>query len=208
MPVFLKDDKSVLFVHIPKTGGSTIEAVFRSSGWRVQFRETRTSHPHLRPLRRVSPQHLHAPILRELFRVNRFDLVFLICREPVSRFRSEYAMRRSSEDGDFDAVEAWWSQMSKRYRNNPCVLDNHLRPQSEFLLPNAEVFRMESGLSAVVEDLNERFDLSLTTDLPHHQSSVRRTGRPSSTVPISPKLRDQLNSFYAEDFRRFGYHET
>jgi hypothetical protein len=117
-------------------------------------------------------------------------------------------MRRSRDDGGHEAVEAWWDRVVERYQTDPSILDNHVRPQSEFLLPGAEVYRLENGLPAVVDELNRRFDLALTTELPHRQSSVRRMGRPSSTVPISPKLQDQLNTFYAEDFRQFGYPET
>jgi hypothetical protein len=31
--VFRRDDKRVLFVHVPKTGGTSVEELFRRRGW-------------------------------------------------------------------------------------------------------------------------------------------------------------------------------
>ncbi|WP_122816188.1 sulfotransferase family 2 domain-containing protein [Nocardioides pantholopis] len=198
-------ERAVLFVHVPKTGGSTMERLFTASGWRMVGRETNRTHPRIFPLRRVSPQHQHAALLRELFRLDRFELAFLISRDPIARFRSEWAMRHTSvTDPTPEQVEEWADRFFARYAEDPYVLDNHLRPQHEFLTPGAAVFRLEDGMDAIVADLNERHRLGLRTEVPHALDSSKR-GISSSAVPVSAALEDRLREFYAEDFRTFGY---
>ena len=206
VPVFFKDDRSVLFVHIPKAAGSTLERMFTGAGWTMGMRETRRSHPELMSVRRCSPQHFHAALLSELLAVDRFDLVFTVTREPVSRFRSEYLMRNHSAGRtDAASVDAWAARVLRRRRKDPYVLDNHLRPQHEFVLPGSEVYRLEDGLDRTVADLNERFDLGLATTVRQANHSVRRAGVSSSEIEVSAALKGTLRATYAEDFRRFGY---
>jgi hypothetical protein len=206
VPVFSKPDRTVLFVHIPKAAGSTLEQMFVRSGWRVALRETQKTHPRLRPLRRCSPQHYHAALLQELLRVDRFDAIFTVTREPVSRFRSEYVMRQGRNPRiDSVAVEEWADRVLARREDNPYALDNHLRPQHEFVLPGSLVYRLEDGLESAVADLNERFDLGVTTAVPPAMEGFKRAGVRSSEVEVSDRLHTTLRSVYADDFARFGY---
>ena len=208
MPVMLKDGRSVLFIHVPKNGGSTVERLFTSSGWDMSFRMTRRGDPDAFPLLRVSPQHYHGALLTEVFNLRRFDLVFLITRHPVSRFRSEFAMRHKHlghlETVDSAIVDEWADRFFSRYADNHYAHDNHLRRQVDFLVPDAEVFRLEDGMDSIVADLNARFDLDLRTTIPRRLSSAAR-GLPSSAVEVSPQLLAHLHEFYADDFERFGY---
>jgi hypothetical protein len=206
VPVFTKDDRSVLFVHVPKAAGSTLEQMFVRSGWKMAFRETRKTHPRLMPLRRCSPQHYHAALLQEVFDVDRFDLVFTVVREPVSRFRSEYLMRNHTDPRtDAASVDAWADTVLARREADPYALDNHLRPQHEFLLPQSQLYRLEDGLESVVADLNERFDVGLTSAVLQAMTSVKRAGVSSSAIELSDRVRSAVRSLYAEDFSRFDY---
>ena len=206
VPVFTKDDRSVLFVHIPKAAGSTLERMFVRSGWQMALRETRRTQPAVMALRRCSPQHYHAALLQEMFDVDRFDAVFTVTREPVSRFRSEYLMRnRADPRTDAASVEAWADEVLARRELDPYVLDNHLRPQHEFLLPQGRVYRLEDGLEDAVADLNERFDLELTPSVLQANRSVQRAGVSSTAIELSARLDATVRSLYAEDFARLGY---
>jgi hypothetical protein len=204
----VKDGRSVLFVHIPKTGGSTIEQLFTAAGWTMHLRETRKTHPELFNLYRCSPQHLHAAVLRDLFKVSQFDIILAMVRDPVARFRSEFAHRHSGKieatDADPDTVSAWAERVFARWAKNPYVLDNHLRPQRDFLLPRSEIYRLEDGMETMAAELNARFDLGFPTQVPHRLRSEKR-GLPSSAVQVSPELRTRLRDFYAADYSTFGY---
>jgi hypothetical protein len=206
VPIFLREGRAVLFAHVPKTGGTSIERLFRRAGWETHFRATRRSDPTLFPVLRCSPQHYHATILQELVAVERLDVAFLVTRHPLDRFRSEYVMRNIGDPRtDATSVERWAFQAFGAYRANPFVYDNHLRPQWEFELPGARIYRLEEGLGAVVADLNERYGLGLDTAIPHSSHSKKRSGPPSSSVEISPAVAELVADLYEEDFTRFGY---
>jgi hypothetical protein len=206
VPVLTRDDKRVLFVHVPKTGGTTIERLFVRSGYEMHLRATRKTEPSLFPLLRCSFQHLHGEALGALLDVAAFDVVFLLVRDPLARFRSEYAMRNQKDPRtDAATVEQWGMRTLDAYATNPWIRDNHLRPQAEFLVEGAEVFRLEDGMSNVVARLNAEHALGLGTEIPHAMHSRRRSGISSSSVELSPRLEQRLREFYAADFEAFGY---
>ncbi|MET1059335.1 MAG: sulfotransferase family 2 domain-containing protein [Nocardioides sp.] len=206
MPVFIKDQRYVLFPHVPKTGGTSIERLFRRNGWQMYLRDSRVGKGSLHYVRRCSPQHLHAAVLRELIDLSRVDLCFMVVRDPIARFRSEYAMRQKDPTKtDPASVDTWADRILTRYEHNPYAVDNHFRPQHEFLLPDTEVFRLEDGLDAMMASLNERHDLGVPNTVEHRLKSADRHGMSSGDVQLSPDLEARLRELYAEDFRQFGY---
>jgi hypothetical protein len=206
VPVFLDEDNKILFVHVPKTGGTSVERLFAKSGFRTSYRDPKVGRDSVNWLRRCSPQHLHAHVLEQLFDLSRFDLVFMIVRDPVARFRSEYSMRHKTDlRTDSFLVEQWTDEVLAKYEKNPYLYDNHLRPQSEFHLPGAVVYRLEDGLQSVVDDLRGRFGLDLDDTIPHAMNREKDSGIPSHQVQISLRTEERLRDFYREDFERFGY---
>lgn len=209
MPVLTKGDRNVLFIHVPKTGGSAVEKHFVAHGWEMSHHDGRMSKGDPNYLRRCTPQHMHGLLLRETFRLRRFDAVFLVVRDPVARFRSEYVMRHKEDlSTSADAVERWAVERFEKFVSNPYVHDNHIRPQVEFLVKGAQVYRLEDGLEAALEDLNERYDLDVPTEVSRVRTSERTRGISSKDVEVSPALEQRLEEFYADDFRRFGYREV
>ncbi len=206
MPVFRRDGRSILFVHVPKAGGSALERVFATSGWKTHYRDPKEAGPSVNKLRRCSPQHMHREMLETLFRMDRFDGVFMTVREPLARFRSEYAMRNTADvAADPARVDAWADEAFAQYARDPHVFDNHLRPQTEFYVPGAHVYRLEDGLEAAVRDLNGRWDLGLAEQVPRVMDRHASTGVSSSEVRLSDDLVGRLHILYQDDFLRFGY---
>ncbi|MFT4085084.1 MAG: sulfotransferase family 2 domain-containing protein [Nocardioides sp.] len=206
MPIFTKDDRAALFVHIPKTGGTSVERVIEGSGWRMHFRMTKRTSPLQFDYRRVTPQHYEAALLRATLRLHKFDPIFMVVRDPIARFRSEYAHRfRDPALGGAAMVEKWATVTLDRYADNPYVLDNHLRPQYEFQVARAAVYRLEDGLEAMFADLNDRFDLGIDAQPKRHLDSTADGRLASRDVELSPALLERLCTFYARDFEAFGY---
>jgi hypothetical protein len=206
VPIYLRDDVSVLFVHVPKAGGTSIELLFRRAGFSERMRTTPKSDPPYAALRRCSPQHMHAELLSQVLRLELFDLTFMTVREPLSRFRSEYLMRQKGEpDLTAAGVERWAREKLDCYRDDPYVLDNHLRPQTEYLVPGVLVHRLEDGLESLVERLNDEHRLGLAPTVPRRL--VRRHARdvPSGDVPLTAALEAELREFYSADFTQLGY---
>lgn len=207
MPIFVKDDTSVLFIHIPKTGGTSLGEGLLKSGWKRTFYQSPGTDPDRYHLIRVSQQHYHARLLRATLRIPKFDLRFCMVRDPIARFRSEYAMRRQDPaDGAEHVVDAWAEERFARYAEEPTLLDNHLRPQHEFLVRDTVVYRYEDGLEAAVDDLRDNHAIDINVELKRRTSSQSRPDRLSSRdVQISRRLEGRLRELYARDFEQFGY---
>jgi hypothetical protein len=124
-------------------------------------------------------------------------------RDPLARFRSEYLWRHRRDPVlEPAAVEEWGRRLLERYAEDLFVRDNHIRPQSEFLLPGARVHRYEDGLQSAVDDLSAVADLP---PLPQVAPAPSAGGHRSADVPLTEALERLLREFYVEDFKRFGY---
>jgi hypothetical protein len=207
VPVFRKDGRSVLFIHVPKAGGSSIERMFGDAGYTVHYRDPRLGKGSLNRLRRCSPQHMHASILQEVFRIDLFDVVFMVTRHPLTRFRSEYGYARRHEDvaTDSEAVEQWAEKAFSAYAKDPFHLDNHLRPQSDFYLPGCTVYRLEDGMERVMTDLGRRLGTDFGGEVPRVLERKKESGVSSSEFTVSGQLQRRVEAFYSEDYDRFGY---
>jgi hypothetical protein len=150
---------------------------------------------------------MHGAVLRQTFQLHRFDLIFLIVRDPIARFRSEYLWRnRKTEVSlDVDAIDHWGFTAFADYARNHYLFDNHFRPQIEFAVPGALVYYFEDGLDEVVRRLNADHGLGLDPIVPHVRTAKGATGASSGDVVISERLGRRIREFYFEDFHTFGY---
>lgn len=206
MPVLTRGETSILYVHVPKTGGSSVEAAFRRAGWDVTYVDGNPRKHAPNWYRRTSPQHMHADLLAATFRLERFNAVFMTVREPLARFRSEYVMRNpQGRKLDEVSVEEWARQRFSAHHRDPFVLDNHLRPQNEFYIPGSDVYHLEDGLGSMLSHLGETSGIELPTEMPHDMQGGHGNGFSSRDVEISDSLRRTLHAFYAQDYQLFGY---
>ncbi|WP_280564786.1 sulfotransferase family 2 domain-containing protein [Chromohalobacter sp. 48-RD10] len=145
MPIFSKENKNVLFIHIPKSAGSTIEKIGADLGWSESFSVRGRSLEEIR-FYKASLQHLHAKPLECLLDLEGFDSVFTIVRNPFSRLKSEYYWQLSQGITSL-SVDDWVYDVFKRYSKNNYVYDNHIRPQVEFVPASvqAQVFKLEES---------------------------------------------------------------
>ena len=209
MPIFLKGDKAILFVHIPKTGGSSIKRLFESMGWRTVEHCSSSVMKKGEPnwYRTNSPQHQNAVSLRRLFRIERFDKVLTFVRHPVDRLVSEFFWRNRSKMSKFSDTgaefEKWWRESHQIYLSDAGYLDNHLRPQCEFLLPEATVGSFESDLSPdyisqVLSTIGE--NLPIGTEFPRLNE-----GQNADNFSIRDVVLQEIEEFYATDFQVLAY---
>lgn len=205
MPVFLRDNFKVLFIHIPKTGGTSVEKTFLASGWDISYHHAHGSGPiSIQETRTCSPQHYHAEILELLFRAEKFELVFTITRHPVARFISEYTrqtLRQNTYDPTPAAIINWGENKFKQYQTNPFLLDNHIRPQSEFLLPNTVCLKLEDGLDHAFNLLDKKYQLRVDNLRKH----ANRSAIDIDPVQIDSSVEKMIEEFYSEDFINLGY---
>lgn len=201
MPVFIKNGRRVLYVHVPKTGGTTIEMLFERNGFAASFLDRRITQDSLLTVMRCSPQHMHAPMLQCLFSVPSFHFVFMTVRHPVARLVSEYRMlaRGNPALADFDV---WVDTTLGAWPATPFMLDNHIRPQVDFWLPGSTVFKLESGFDST---LIARLASAAGCSFEDSRLPVQNGSKPGTVIVPSAGSIRRIVDFYHRDFEKFGY---
>ncbi len=203
MPIFTKDKKNYLFIHIPKTAGTTIEKSFAHANYKTSYRRSVGN-----PLNKVTcctPQHIHADIINQTFNIQKFDGIFTMVRNPYDRVRSEYAMRHKDKSKiDGEDVYLWLKEKINAYWKDKYINDNHIRPQAEFIVQGTDIFKLEDGIDYFFESLKQKYQIN-TSSKTNHMSSQKRNGFSSSEVMLNDDSVDLINNFYNIDFKLFNY---
>lgn len=206
MPVFRKDGRNILFIHVPKTGGSTIEEVFRSSGYQVMYLDGKMGPTAPNYFRKCAPQHMNAEMLEHTFRLDRFDLAFLVARNPLARFKSRYVWSHRKQTSIKPEIsEEWVEKQFREFSTNRFVGGNHVRPQVDFLTPGCDVYNFEMGMQEILDDLDMRFNFGLEKEIPRVREGSNVSQMSSKDVIVSPRVERRVKEFYADDYIRFGY---
>ena len=199
MPIFQKDGSIVLFIHIPKAGGTSIEQTFLANGWNMRHFDSGEDATTINPVRKCSPQHQNFNLLNAQFRLERFTKIFCVVRNPLDRIISEYRWQRQHFGVD-KCFADWLDCAFDSYSVDRFVFDNHIRPQHYFLGTGVQVFRLEDGIENCIESLIEEGVLSISTRIPERAMS----GSGDAVVPNS-QIAMRIREFYAEDYIQLGY---
>jgi len=144
------------------------------------------------------PQHWPASVLDATLKLECFESIFTVIRDPLKRLLSEHAMclrRGDSMETDFNA---WYEQGRRLRAHDPYVWDNHLRPAVEFMLPTALVYALEWGLSRIWQDLCSRLEIpSEAVGLKHIRP---RLSTPTAEDAVSAATRQLVEEDYAADY--------
>lgn len=223
MPLFNKDNNSVLFVHIPKTAGTSVESAFMDAGYARQFLHMpgKGDGPDKKP---CNPQHWHHGLIdRWIYPEHNVSYEFTIVRNPFTRCISELMWKQGRRD-TFD--EKFFSDLQSFVINNleqyfkneqayqankdPWLegnknfhADNHWRPQWHFVGSNTVVYRYED-LATVWQNLQKKYHLE---KLPTEHSKLEIDKPRPTTMGIDPsqKFKDLYLKAYREDHNKFNY---
>jgi len=203
MPVFFKDTRRILYIHVPKAGGTSIEAFFEANGFKSAYIDRGESPESLNGVRRCSPQHMHAAQLQALFDPALFDFVFMTVRHPVRRLLSKFVMD-TGETENVTRFEDWILRVFSNVFVEPSFMDNHLRPQVDFLLPQARIFKLEDGFD---DTFVTRLEVESGFEFP--VAMIPREMHAGLGAPdfdqVRPGIRDLIRTYYVRDFVTFGY---
>ncbi|MGR3762453.1 sulfotransferase family 2 domain-containing protein (plasmid) [Roseobacteraceae bacterium NS-SX3] len=195
MPLYRTSDKVILFIHIPKTGGSTVEEVLAVSGAAQALKY----HKRL-GYSSSTPQHMAWDVIQYWLPQGFYDYAFTLVRNPVARLVSEYRWRKSLSETPLPDFDTWVKRQLARYAKNNYILDNHIRPQSEFIGPDVEVFRLEDGIEFPIYAGLDQLGLHADDIEIHH---ARRSE--TSPLTVTAQTLEDIRTFYAADFECFGY---
>jgi len=87
-----------------------------------------------------------------------------------------------------------------KYKNNPFILDNHLRPQYEFIDENVEIFKFEDGIENILKHLGKKFNIRVPEKI-----DVKNRSKRDREVNFSLEALEKVNKFYHQDFLLFKY---
>ena len=217
MPVYTKNNKNILFVHIPKTGGSSVEKIFIEKGWDESF-ISNGKRSDIIKIYKSSLQHLHSPILRDIFNLSNFNKIFSIVRNPFDRCKSEYywQLRLKIISSKINPPEKWLNDILIDYKKNNYIFDNHIRPQNEFIVEGVKVFKLEDGLTKAYE---YAFDESpfIMPRINKNKNPLKFFGKQRSDLTLKKskknkfiedqflKLKPRIIDFYSKDYEFFKY---
>ncbi len=195
MPLYCNNDRTILLVHIPKTGGSSLEEMLVDAG------ATQALKFHKRlGFSACTPQHMHWEVLCRWVPRSFYNFSLTIVRNPFHRLASEYAWRSKITDAPIPEFNTWVRETLKRYEKNPYVYDNHLRPQVDFVGPKVKVFKLEDGLDPAAKMAFRRLGLTYRKPKAPHVRKSEHT-----LIEIEQSVLEQVRAFYAADFEAYDY---
>jgi len=208
MPIVRAGPHLFYFAHVPKCGGSAIEAYLAARFGRIALLDTR-HHARTADKRwsRTSPQHISLDVCERLFPEGFFDHSFAVVRHPVARLVSAYYFQREIEQLPLARAgfSEWLETLPEMMENDPFVFDNHTRPMVDLVPAEAKVFYLEHGLDALVPWFDA---ITGRKDAPRALRPINeRKSRKASGAKVVPSEHDLklIEQLYAADFARFGY---
>lgn len=211
MPYFKNQNINILFIHIPKTGGTSIEN-FLSKKYNIELnlnslhKETSNFNPLLPGIYgKASLQHQKLETLHKfkgLLKINFQNLtIFTIVRNPYNRLVSDlFFFKLIKKDSKPNQV---FEVIKKYLKSNK--MDNHNIPQNEFILINNEIPDDVKVLK--LENLNEDIKKQKLEFL-NNFNIQKNKGKINQNKYLSYLNRDSINlinKFYHKDFELFNY---
>ena len=206
MPFF--KNHNLLFIHIPKTGGSNIENfLFTVLKEKPNLSHLLSNNLEIR-VNNHSLQHMTYMELyqnREYFDIN-FDKIKIITvvRNPYDRIMSDlFFYKIALKDNNSDEIE----EIIKKYLNNHSLYDNHKLPQYKFLISN-EITKVINPNIIILksENLNQDMENLGFKEFKNFCSCSNKTEiNKDYSKYLNTNSIKMINQYYRLDFYYFKY---
>ena len=198
--------KFFLFIHIPKTGGTSITSFCKL----LKFREKYGSNNDFRQFLKVTPQHFTYNTLNNLININELDFSFAIIRDPLDRIISSYFWSKKysniPESLQKMNFENWFNELAENYKQNVNVLSNHLIPQRMFIGQNIKkIYKFEDGVHNIFKDVMKCLNIKIKDDykFPHILKNSASNKSEIKKIKESKHIRKMIYDFYNEDYNLY-----
>lgn len=199
-------EKNILFIHIPKTGGTVIENQLKYIYKQTLFNVNRDSNLLDPPYNTINYQHQFYTTLYK-YR-NKLDIdfnnndikIFSVVRNPYDRVISDLffmlSMKKNTPSDEVYNIIKY----NYLYRND---LDNHNEPQYKYLvdenselIKNIKIFKTET-----LNESNDILNKYLGVDI----NIKKTTPNMDYSIYLNNDSIALINEFYKKDFELFGY---
>jgi hypothetical protein len=155
-------------------------------------------------------QHFDYNILNNLVNMEAFHYRFTIVRHPVEKLKSDFIWStRTLKQNERPTFADWFENCQRQFQKNKYFLDNHIRPQVEFVGPDVKVYKYEDGLNSIVKNIfsDLRISLDKDIDIPLLNTSAEylKDGQRSRDVIVLDSEMKKIREIYARDFEMFEY---
>ncbi len=206
MPIFQTKIGIAYFAHIPKCAGTTIEAHLRRRFGPLGLIGDIPGWP-------TSLQHITWPELQILLPQPWIARSFAMTRHPLSRFVSSFNMRLTQIHPPFPretGLSDFFNWTASRLPTRPDLLDNHLRPQMDFLGQETRCFPLEDGLDPLLSYLDATFgkwsDPEPIDHIDHRPTETAELFEIETAIP--EHVIAGIAQIYEKDFKILGYDMT
>ena len=200
MPLVVAEGKRIFFAHVPKAGGTSVEDyLVRRFGGPLSLRMVRPRDRDPFSALVVSATHLTRMDLEHVMPQD-VGYFFAVVRDPMSRLESQFRFQSGVSRIQRLGFSVWLRTILAAAKIDPRIYRNHIRPQSDLVPEDSKVFKLEEGLSDMVDWL----DRITNTEAPKIEMD-HLLKRPKKPVPISRDDARLIANFYASDYERFSY---
>jgi len=190
MPII--KEHNLLFIHIPKTGGSSIEKAFNVFGNNEFWGTTEKCIDGIN----MAPQHYTPEVLKDILgkEYNSY-LKFTFVRNPYARIISEYKYKNKIDFVYKKNLNEWIPKYLAK------IDTDHKLPQSVFV---DETVDFVGHTESLEDDLNKFLSkICITIKLSHDNKTIGNSL--ISSHLINKSNLQLINKVYEQDFQRFGY---
>ena len=204
MTLFIQNSLSILFLHVPKCGGSSIAKLFKDNGYSPTL-EMRGLPP--QDCLVASPQHQTCANLKPIINMDKLGDIFIVARNPYARIISEFNWQlRDVAPDERPDINEWTIESLEKASTNGDYSDNHFRACVDFIDENlpCKIFKLEDGIEFVAEFFLRKNNSIDNIDIPTEKDS-KSFASPHDKLQLNSLAIQAINQFYKDDFEAFGY---
>ena len=204
MTLLIRDNAYILFLHVPKCGGSSVVDMFASYGFSPQL-QMRGLPP--QDCFFVSPQHQTTATLKNIINQDKLTDMFILVRNPYARIKSEFKWAyRNTPSKNLPDFNEWVLNSLNQASVKNFYNDNHFRPAIDFIESDrpCRIFKLEDGIEFIDEYYLQGQGSTVASKRVHSKNSLAFQHKAPDLILNDESIRT-VNHFYKNDFSAFGY---